>query len=378
MTEVRILALNWRDPRNPEAGGAEVHLHEILKRAVSAGHTVTQVSQAVEGLPCEEIIDGVRILRHGRRNTFNFSVKGFALSLGIGTNFDLVVEDLCKIPFYSPRWSPVPVLTVVPHLFGTTAYREVAFPLAMYVNFMESFIPRAYRASPFVAISESTKTDLIRRGIPADSISVIPCGIDTGFYSPGPPEPEQGTFLYVGRLKRYKGVHLIISALGLLREAGKDCRLVVLGSGDYDPELRKLTSRMGLEESISFEGFVPQERKLHWLRRAWAAVFPSEKEGWGLTVVEANACGTPVIASDSEGLRDSVRDGETGILVPHGDLEALAGAIARLSSDPELRKDLGRKGLEWAGNFDWDSTARRMLQVMEETAESGWAQPSGD
>ena len=166
-------------------------------------------------------------------------------------------------------------------------------------------------------------------------------------------------------------MHLIISALGLLREAGRDCRLVVLGSGDYGPELRRLTSRMGLDDSVAFEGFVPQDRKLHWLRRAWAAVFPSEKEGWGLTVIEANACGTPVIASDSEGLRDSVRDGETGILVPHGDLEALAGAMARLSSDPELRSDLGGNGLEWAGSFDWDSTARRMLQMMEETAESG-------
>ncbi|OPL18163.1 MAG: hypothetical protein AVO35_06570 [Candidatus Aegiribacteria sp. MLS_C] len=366
---MRIMALNWRDPRNPEAGGAEVHLHEILKRAVSAGHTVTQVSQAVKGLPPEEMIDGVRILRHGRRNTFNFSVRRFALSLDIGTNFDLVLEDLCKIPFYSPRWSPVPVLTVVPHLFGTTAYREVAFPLALYVNFMESFIPSAYRDSTFVAISDSTRTDLISRGIPAGRISVIPCGIDTGFYSPGPPEPEQGTFLYVGRLKRYKGVHLIISALRLLREAGRDCRLTVLGSGDYDHELRKLASKQGLEDSVTFEGFVSQERKLHWLRRAWAAVFPSEKEGWGLTVIEANACGTPVIASDSEGLRDSVRNGETGILVPHGDLEALAEAMGRIASDSELRSDLGAKGKEWAGNFDWDSTARRMLQVMEETAE---------
>ncbi len=361
---MRLLALNWRDPRNPEAGGAEVHLHEILKRAAADGHRVTQISQAVKGLPDSEDIDGVRILRHGRRNTFNFTLKRFALSLDLKSNYDLVIEDLCKIPFYSPRWSPVPVLTVVPHLFGTTAYREVALPLAMYVHFMESFIPRAYRGSPFVAISDSTRNDLVRRGIPREDIEVIPCGIDTDAYSPGPPEPEPGTFLYVGRLKKYKGVHLILKALEALRRRGRDCRLVVLGSGDYRGELERMTAGMGLEDAVSFLGFVPQETKLHWLRRSWAAVFPSEKEGWGLTVIEANACGTPVIASDSDGLRDSVRDGETGLLVPHGDIRALERGMERLADDRELRCELGSKGLEWAGSFNWDTTAERMMQVM--------------
>ncbi len=364
---MRVLALNWRDPKNPETGGAEIHLHEILKRTVAGGHDVTQISQAVTGLPLEEILDGVRIIRHGRRNTFNFTLKKFALSLDIAASFDLVIEDLCKIPFYSPRWSPVPVLTIVPHLFGTTAYREVALPLALYVNFMESFVPGVYRSCPFVAISDSTKEDLVRRGIPAERISVIPCGIDTDFYSPGKPDPEQGTFLYVGRLKKYKGVQIILSAMAVLRDVGKDYRLVVLGSGDYEEELQKTASRLGLDRAVTFEGFVPQERKLHWLRKAWAAVFSSEKEGWGLTVIEANACGTPVIASNSDGLRDSVRDGRTGILVPHGSVEDLAAQMDRLAGDPALRSDLGKNGHEWAAGFNWDTTADRMIRIMQDT-----------
>lgn len=364
---MRILALNWRDPKNPETGGAEIHLHEILRRTVAEGHEVTQISQAVTGLPPEEMIDGVRILRYGKRNTFNFTLKKFALSLDIASTFDLVIEDLCKIPFYSPRWSPVPVLTIVPHLFGTTAYREVALPLALYVNFMESFIPRVYRRCPFVAISESTKRDLVRRGIPAENISVIPCGIDTDFYSPGKPDPEQGTFLYVGRLKKYKGVQIILAALAVLRDAGRNHRLVVLGSGDYENELKKTATRMGLNRDVIFEGFVSQERKLHWLRKACAAVFPSEKEGWGLTVIEANACGTPVVASNSDGLRDSVQDGRTGILVPHGSVEDLAAEMDRLAADLTFRSELGRNGREWATGFNWDSTADRMIAVMKNT-----------
>jgi len=364
---MRLLALNWRDPENPEAGGAEIHLHEILKRAAEAGHEATQISQAVAGLPDEEMIDGVRILRHGRRNSFNFTLRKFTLSLDIKSNFDLILEDLCKIPFYSPRWSPVPVLTIVPHLFGTTAYREVALPLALYVNLMESFIPRVYGKCSFVAISESTKKDLIKRGIPADNIHVIPCGIDTDLYRPGKPDPEAGTFLYVGRLKKYKGIQLILAAMAVLRDAGKDYRLAVLGSGDFEDELKKTASRLNLDSNVTFEGFVSQERKLHWLRKAWAAVFPSEKEGWGLTVIEANACGTPVIASDSDGLRDSVLNGKTGILVPHGDVEQLALEMDKLASNPSLRSELGNHGMEWAAGFNWDDTANQMIEIMKKS-----------
>lgn len=367
---MRVLVLNWRDPRNPEAGGAEVHLHEIMRRAASAGHEITQVSQAVEGLPQEEEIDGVRILRHGRRNTFNWTLKGFCRKLGL-ESFDLVVEDLCKIPFYSPRWSATPVLVVVPHLFGTTAYREVALPLALYVNVMEWPIPRVYSGSPFVAISESTRQDLVRRGIPSESIEVVPCGIDTDAYTPGPPEAEPGLLCFVGRVKRYKGVQHALQALRTLVQRKLDVRMAVVGSGDYLEQLRHICRQLGLTDRVEFPGYVSHEEKVRWLRRSWAAVLPSEKEGWGLTVIEANACGTPVVASDSDGLRDSVRHGETGLLVPHGDEQALAEAIEELLRNPETRAAMSRKALAWAGGFDWDATAARMISIMERVAERG-------
>ncbi len=369
---MRLLVLNWRDPRNPEAGGAEVHLHEILRRTAAAGHEVTQVSCRVRGLPSVETIDGVRVLRRGGRYTFNLGLRRFCERLGM-ERFDLVVEDLCKVPFYSPRWSPVPVLTVVPHLFGTTAYREVGLPLALYVDLMERPVPRVYGDTPLVAISESTRADLVGRGLPAENISVIPCGIDTDTYSPGPPDAEPGLFLYVGRIKRYKGIHLILDALARLRSGGRDHRLVVLGSGDYLGALTRRAERLGLEGAVDFRGFVPEEEKVSWLRRAWCAVLPSEKEGWGLTVIEANACGTPVVASDSDGLRDSVRHGETGLLVPHGDVDELAASMEEVASDRLLRESMGAEGIRWAERFDWDDTADRMMELMERVASGGSA-----
>lgn len=364
---MRILVLNWRDPRNPEAGGAEVHLHEIMKRTVSAGHEVVQVSQAVKGLPPEEEIDGLRILRHGRRNTFNWTLRPFCKKLGL-KSFDLIVEDLCKLPFYSPRWSDTPVLVVVPHLFGTTAYREVALPLALYVNLLEKLIPRVYGGCRFVAISDSTRNDLVRRGIPGENIEVVPCGIDTEIYFPDGTRPIPGTILYVGRIKKYKGIQYALRAMDILRKRGVDCRMTVLGSGDYLGNLRRTSEDLGLGDLVSFEGFVPAEDKLRWLRESWVAVFPSEKEGWGLTVIEANACGTPVVASDSEGLRDSVRNGETGLLVPHGKPVRLADALQKVLQSPDLRSSLSDNALRWAKSFDWESTASRMIEIMEKTA----------
>lgn len=365
---MKLLVLNWRDPRNPEAGGAEVHLHEILRRAASAGHEVTQVSARPAGLPAEEIVDGVRILRRGGRYTFHLGLEGFCRHLGLD-GFDLIVEDLCKLPFNSPRWSDTPVLVIVPHLFGTTAYREVALPLAMYVNLLESSIPRVYAHCPFVAISDSTKADLVRRGISPGSIDVIPCGIDTTHYSPSPEvSAEPGLVLYIGRVKKYKGIQHLISAVARLRADGVEARLRVVGTGDYLEALRSLASGLGLRDAVEFTGFVQEDRKLLELRRAWVAALPSEKEGWGLTVIEANACGTPVVASDSDGLRDSVKPGETGLLVPHADPPALADALRKILAAPELRARLSEGGLAWARTFTWERTARETISAMERAA----------
>lgn len=365
---MRILALNWRDPKNPEAGGAEIHLHEILKRAVRAGHEVVHVSHSVQWLPPRDEIDGVQIHRQGTWYSYNFTLEKYCHSLDLDS-FDLIIEDICKVPVFSPRWSKTPVLAVVPHLFGTTAYREVSLLKALYVNMLEAFIPRVYRNCPFVAISHSTKEDLIRRGIPRSNISVIPCGIDTDFYRQSTEvAPERNRLLFVGRLKKYKGVQHLLQAMTILHSRNIPARLTVIGEGDYSRNLKLLVGRLNLQDSVDFLGFIPQKDKLSWLQRACVAVFPSAKEGWGLTVIEANCCGTPVVASDSDGLRDSVRNGETGILVPHKDPGALAEALETILTHPEKRRELAGNALRWAKGFNWDDTAEKMLTVMERTA----------
>jgi len=365
---VKILALNWRDPKNPEAGGAEIHLHEILKRAVREGHRVIQVSHSVQWLPEREEIDGVEIHRHGRWFSYNYTLRKYCESLDLDS-FDLIIEDICKVPVFSPRWSRTPVLAVVPHLFGTTAFREVSTLKALYVNLLEAFIPRVYSRCNFVAISHSTKEDLVRRGIKPDLIKVIPCGIDTGFYKQDPLVPiEDNRLLFVGRLKKYKGVQHLLAAVKILHSRNLPVKLTVTGDGDYARHLRLLTGKLNLQDSVDFLGFIPQEEKLYWIQKAYVAVFPSAKEGWGLTVIEANCCGTPVVASDSDGLRDSVKNGETGILVEHENPVALADALEIILRSPGKRKYLSDNALLWARSFNWDQTGEKMLEVMEQTA----------
>jgi len=272
---------------------------------------------------------------------------------------DVVVEDINKLPLFLAGLTDRPFCVLVPHLFGTTAFQEAPWPMAATVWLAERPIPWGYRRAAFEAISESTRDDLVARGVPADRIRVIHPGVDAELFHPDPgvPRTTPPSFLYVGRLKRYKGVDLAVRALAIARKTRPELTLDIAGSGDDRPRLEALAAELGLGQAVRFHGFVPEARKLELLRSTWANLFPSPKEGWGITVVEAAACGTPSLASDSPGLRDSVRGGETGYLVPHGDPEALAARMLDLAADPDQVERMGRAGRLFAESHSWERAA---------------------
>jgi glycosyltransferase involved in cell wall biosynthesis len=361
-----LLAVNWRDPAHPEAGGAELHLLEILKRAVARGFRVTWLASGFAGAAAEAERDGIRIVRRGAWWNFNFVLPSVLRREFREPPPDLLVEDVNKVPSFTPWFTRAPVSVVVPHLFGTTAFHETAWPLAAYVVTLESLVPRVYRRSPFVVISESTRDDLARRGVPRQQVTVVHCGLDHETFRPDPGQPKAArpTVVFVGRLRRYKGLDLVLRALPAVRERVPGTRLIVVGDGPHRPALERLTRELRLNDAVEFTGFVPSGERVRRLREAHVAVQPSPKEGWGLTVVEANACGTAVVASRSPGLRDSVKDGVSGLLVPHGDVPVLAETLARVLADPELRARLERGGREWAARFTWEECADRSLEVL--------------
>ena len=322
------------------------------------GHRVTLLVSGWAGALASEEVDGMHVVRTGRRYTFPLYARRAFRSLGPG-GFDLIVEDINKSPLFTPRWSDVPVAAIVPHLFGTTVFREASFPVAAAVWLGEKRMLGAYSLVPLQAISRSTKDDLVARGFSPERIQVVYPGVDHRIYRPDPGvrRYERPTFVYLGRLKRYKGLDVLLRAAALLRRSGWEGRLLIAGVGDDAARLRRVAASEGIEEGVEFLGFVTGERKMELLRRAWAVLYPSPKEGWGLTNIEAAACGTPAIASDSAGLRESVASGRSGFLVAHEDPAAWASRLRELTEHPELRERLGRGAIEHAGRFSWDRAA---------------------
>lgn len=361
-----LLAVNFRDPAHPEAGGAELHLEEILLEAVRRGFRVTWLASGFRGAAGEGEHRGIEVRRRGDWWNFNLVVPGVLRREFANPAPDLVVEDINKVPCLTPLATRAPVAAIVPHLFGTTAFRETSLPVALYVQALEALIPRVYRRSPFLAISESTRDDLVARGVPRERVTVVHCGLDHATYTPGADDGKASrpTILFVGRVRRYKGVDWVVRALPLVLARVPEARLVVVGDGPYLPTLKLEVARRGLAGAVELRGFLPRAAKVEALRSAWVVVQPSPKEGWGLTVVEAGACGTAVVAADSPGLRDSVRRDETGLLVPFDDDRALAEALARVLTDAALRTRLATAGVAWAATFRWEDCARASLDAL--------------
>ena len=354
---MRILVVNWQDRENPLAGGAEIHLHEIFERLAGRGHEVTLLCGGWPGCPPRVTLGGMEVQRVGTRQTFALQVFGHWRRQLATRPFDVIVEDINKAPLYTPAWGArARIVACVPHLFGATVFQELPWPLATAVWLSERPLPFAYRDVPFQAISESTASDLAARGIARDHVSVIYPGVRGDKFTPlAGSRAAVPTFSYIGRLKRYKGVDMVMRAFARLGHP--EAVLEIAGAGDFRPRLEALAHALDLGGRVRFLGFVTEAEKLALLRRSWSVALASPKEGWGLTNVEAASCGTPVVASNSPGIRESVMDGVTGFLAPHGDVDALAAAMRRLADSPALVESMGARARAFADTFTWERAA---------------------
>ncbi len=363
---MRILVVNWLDRENPQAGGAEVHLHEIFGRLASRGHEVTLLCSGWSGSASRCNLDGIEVHRVGGRYSFNLAAPWYFRRHLQAREYDVIVEDLNKVPVFAPWWSTIPVVLIVHHLFGSTAFQEASFPVATATWLLERPVPRVFRDLPVVAVSDSTRLDLVERGMDPKRIAVIPNGVDLERLTPDPngERSELPTLLYLGRLKKYKRIDLIILALAELKDRGVACRLIVAGKGDHRDALEHQCEELGISDMVVFPGFVSEEEKLRLLRSSWLHVLTSPKEGWGIIIIEAAACGTPSVASDSPGLRDSVIDGRTGVLVPHGAPQVLADVLQRLLKDHQTLEAMGHEARAFAEGFAWDDSADSMEAML--------------
>jgi glycosyltransferase involved in cell wall biosynthesis len=365
--------VDYRDTTHPEAGGAEMYLNEIFQRIAAHGHDVTLICARHPGAAREERIGGVRVLRAGNKATFNVVGAREALRVARRQGADLLVENICKIPFFLPAFTRTPVLPIVLHLFGSAVFQEVNPAFALYVWLYERLIPAVYRGLRVVAISESTAGDLVSRGLRSSRTDIVSPGLDLQRYrvEPSVPKSDVPLALYVGMLKRYKGIDTVIRAFAAARATIPKAQLVFAGRGNDRPRLEALVRDLHLEDCVKFTGWVSEDAKIDWLRRAHVLVYPSLKEGWGIPTMEAAACGTPTLASDSAGLRDAVRDRETGFLIPHNNVDAWTTRMVQILTDGNLCRRMGAAAVGWAQQFSWDEQAHKMQQIVEAVAASG-------
>lgn len=362
---MKILVFNWQDIKNPLGGGAEVHLHEIVKRIAAQGHSVTLFCSSFAGAPKEETVDGIRVIRGGGRNFFNFIVPFRYRSRFRHERYDVVVDDINKIPFFSPVFVKEPLVGIVHHLFGRSIFLEASLPAALYVSLSERFALGKYFNIPIAVVSESTKQELISHGFTERNLSIVPNCVDHEVYHDlERPETSFPIIGHLGRLKKYKSTDHLLKAFNIVRQEVPNAQLHIVGDGDFRRELQRLAHELGIADAVQFKGFVGKEQKVSLLNQMRVAVNCSAKEGWGLTVIEANACGVPVIASDVPGLRDSVLDEKTGLLYEYGNIEQLAQKILLVLRDDNLRLRLKQEALRWAQSFKWDDSAAKMLEVL--------------
>lgn len=369
---MNILIFNWRDITHPQAGGAEKYIHEIGKR-LAKEHEVTLWCGKYEGCKEVEEIDGIRIIRNGSKIRIGVFDPAIYLLAGLDylsklrkERFDVVIESMSGSPFFTPLFSKEPKIAILHHVNKGMLFREVSFPAALISYFGERAIPVLYKNIRFITVSESSRQGLINLGISPTKISIVYNGVDSSPFSKNYEKSDYPHIMYFGRLKRYKRLDLLIRTMKMIIREVPDAKLTIAGSGDAEKELMALVNELGLEDSVIFGGHIDEKEKAELLGSAWVFVTPSSKEGWGITVIEANACGTPCIAYDVPGLRDSIRDGRTGLLIKEdGDVEALAESIVEVLRNDSLRKNLSKKALKWASSFSWDKSAEEFMNVLE-------------
>ncbi len=271
-----------------------------------------------------------------------------------------------KIPFFSPLLTGTPKAVIVHHFFGQAIFLEASKFAAHYVYWTEKVFFKLYRQKPILYYSPSTKKELLAQGFPEKNFHYVPIAVDLSLYRvlPDVPKADVPLCVYLGRIKRYKSVDHLVETMPTILEKIPNARFLIVGDGDDKERLEKMAVELNVSGAVEFLGFVSQEEKVRILNRAWVVVSTSSKEGWGLTMTEANACGTPVVAANSAGLRDAVIHRETGLLYEYGNREQLSASIVEVLQNNEFRNNLAKGGLLNARKFTWDDAANITIDTL--------------
>ena len=358
----RVSMLAWRDLDDPEAGGSEVHASTVARLWAEAGLEVTMRTSFASGQPQMSWRDGYRVIRKAGRYMV-FPRAAFSEMMGWHGGRDGLVEIWNGMPFMSPLWARTPHVTWLHHVHADMWNMTLPPRLATLGRTLESTIaPKFYRRTPIVTLSNSSKHELVEDlGFKSSMVHVVPPGVDPRF-SPGGEKSPTPLVVAVGRLVPVKRFEILVDAIVRLRATYPDLELVIVGEGYRREQLEAQIHEAGAERYVTLAGHVSDDEVIDLYRRAWILASASAREGWGMTVTEAAACGTPAVATRIAGHEDAVAEGTSGLLADGND--ELVGALDRVLGDPTLRARLSEGARHHAEHFTWAATARGTLEVL--------------
>lgn len=369
---MNILIYNWRDIQNPSAGGAEVVLHEIAKRLAN-DHNVTLYTSAFSGCENSTVIDGVKVVREGGKfgvyykayKTYKNKFKG---------NVDVIVDAVNTIPFLTPKYVSEPVVSFIFQMTKDVYYEVFPYPIAYLANYIESVLFSFYKNCNTVVMSQSICEELIENGFHKELLHVVEPGIDHEKGLGAGTKTDYPTIIYMNRIVEYKKPDHAVKAFAKIRDKIPEARLILCGfRGNYKFEdtVKKLIHELDISDSVDIKGFVSGAEKRDLLKSSWVHILPSIREGWGLSISEASACGTPTAGYDTVGVRDSVQDGVTGLLAPKGNVDILASNLNELIIDHDMREKMGKLALEKTKQLTWDKSTKQFETILK-GAVNGW------
>lgn len=363
----RVHLLAWRDLEDPDAGGSELHAHQLMARWAAQGLTVTTRTSAAPGLPAETTRDGYRVVRRGSRYSSFHRAVAAELCRSMG-RYDAVVEVWNGVPFLTPIWCRRPRLTLLHHVHGPMWDQLFSPRVAGLGRFMETRLaPPLYRRGTVVCLGESTRHELLGLGFRPERVVAVPVGTPAGFV-PGRERSARPLVVAVGRLAPVKRFDALVHAVAATRTEVPDVELVIVGIGPERARIQHAIDAVDGHEWVTLTGWASSAELLDWYQRAWVIASASLAEGWGMSLTEGAACATPAVATDISGHQSSVVDGVTGLLAP---LDALDVALTKVLIDPELRARLGAAALERAQALSWDHTATAITAELLAEAERG-------
>lgn len=370
---MNILVFSWRDPSHPLAGGAEQVDHEHHKGWIKAGHNVTLFSSSFPGAKKQEDIDKVKIIRRGNQILGVHISAFFWYFFGKHEKFDLVVDEFHGLPFFTPLYVRTKKISVLQEVAREVWLKnDLHFPLNFIVGyigyFLEPLIFIPYKNIPFIVGSESAKKELSKVGINNKKIKVIPHGVILDLPKRKIKKEKVKTVCFLGALSKDKGIEDAIKTFSILNKL-ENYQFWVIGKGreDYVKKLKKLCKELKIYNKTKFWGFVSQKQKFELLSRAHIMINPSFLEGFGLVNIEANACSTPVVAYNSPGLTDSIKNNISGIIVSKNTPETLAETVDEILTNTKIYKKLQLSALNWSKKFAWDKSRKSSLAFIEES-----------